>query len=55
MRATINLQLTYDEALKLVKYLPKDDGFGYSDEEEELIAMRDELCEILDIKSHDLR
>ncbi len=55
MKATINLQLTYDEALKLAKYLPKDDGFNYGDvEEQELIAMRDELCEILDVSTYDL-
>jgi hypothetical protein len=49
MRATINLQLTYDEALKLAKYLPKDDGY---EEEAELIAMRDELCKILDVSTY---
>jgi hypothetical protein len=55
MRATINLQLTYDEALKLAKYLPKDDGFNYNAlEEAKLIAMRDELCKILDISTYDL-
>lgn len=53
MRATINLQLTYDEALKLAKYLPKEALYDF-DSDRELITMRYELCKILDIKSHDL-
>lgn len=53
MKATINLQLTYDEALKLAKYLPKEEPYDF-DSDRELIAMRDELCEILDVSTYDL-
>jgi hypothetical protein len=53
MRATINLQLTYDEALKLAKYLPTEALYDF-DSDKELIAMRYELCKILAISTYDL-
>jgi hypothetical protein len=53
MKATINLQLTYSEALKLAKYLPNDDFYNF-DEDKELIEMRKELCEILDVSTYDI-
>lgn len=51
-KATINLQLTYDEATVLSKFLPQVECMTY---EETVVAdIKQEICRILNVKSWDL-
>ena len=48
-KATITLNLTREEALQLAKFLPDENTLSY-EEDECLIAIREALCEVLDVK-----
>lgn len=52
-KATINLQLSYEEAQTLAEFLPQRTMCSY-DDDESLMSIRETLCEILGLKSHDL-
>ena len=52
-KATITLNLTREEALQLAKFLPDKHTLSY-EEDECLIAIREALCEVLDVKPWDV-
>jgi hypothetical protein len=53
MKTTINIELTHEEAYALASFLPSPD---YWNEEptKTMGKLKEQLCEILGIKSHDL-